>query len=147
VCKRHGSPPLVFTNARLLDPEQPFRACCRRALELKIEPLYDYVLIDEAQDFPQEFFRLIYRLATEEKAIYWAYDELQSLAALEVPTPGELFGKDESGITLVSLDGEYPGGIEKDFVLHRSYRCPREVLMLAHGIGLGIHSPRGAVQL
>src|SRR6185503_13118724 len=91
--------------------------------------------------------RLIYRLATDEKAIYWAYDELQSLAALEVPTPEELFGRDEKGNALVALDGEDEGAIEKDFVLHRSYRCPREVLMLAHGVGLGIHSPRGAVQM
>jgi len=37
--------------------------------------------------------------------------------------------------------------MEKDFVLHKSYRCPHKVLMLAHAIGLGIYNPRGPVQM
>lgn len=147
VSKRAGVPPLVFRAAAVIDAEMPFRACCQRALKLEIEPTYDHILVDEAQDFPHEFFQLLYRLAKDDKAIYWAYDELQSLSMVDVPRPTEQFGTDEKGHALVSLDGEYPGGIEKDFVLHRSYRCPLEVLMLAHGIGLGIHSPKGCVQM
>lgn len=148
VCKRYGSIPMTFTVARTVDPAFPFRACCKAALRLDIKPYYEYILIDEAQDFPLEFFRLLYRLATENKCIYWAYDELQSLSSAEVPSPTELFGVDQKGNPLVTLEGEeYEGGIEKDFVLHRSYRCPQQVLMLAHAIGLGIHSIRGCVQM
>jgi superfamily I DNA and RNA helicase len=64
-----------------------------------------------------------------------------------MPTTQELFEKDADGHPLVSLDGEYPGPMDKDYVLHKSYRCPRKILMLAHGIGLGIHSPKGPVQM
>jgi|ERR1044071_2657670 superfamily I DNA and RNA helicase len=148
VCKRYGYTPMTFTVAQNLDRAAPFRAACKTALQIEIKPYYEYILADEAQDFPLEFFRLLYRLATENKCIYWAYDELQSLSSAEVPSPTELFGVDQNGTALVSLEGEeYEGGIEKDFVLHRSYRCPQEVLMLAHAIGLGIHSIRGCVQM
>jgi superfamily I DNA and RNA helicase len=72
---------------------------------------------------------------------------LQSHSSLERPKPEELFGVDKEGRPHVSLEGKpYKGPIEKDLVLHRSYRCPLEVLMLAHAIGLGIHNPSGPVQ-
>jgi superfamily I DNA and RNA helicase len=148
VCRRSGEVPMALPSARSVDPTWPFRACCKSALQFNVKPTYDYILVDEAQDFPREFFQLLFKLATEDKRICWAYDELQSLSSTEVPSPTELFGTDAHGAPLISLEGEdYEGGIEKDFVLHRSYRCPQEVLMLAHGIGLGIHSPRGPVQM
>lgn len=148
VCKRYGVTPMTFPTAKNLDPAFPFRACCAATLRLDVKPYYEYILVDEAQDFPPEFFRLLYRLSTENKCIYWAYDELQSLSSSEVPSPTELFGIDNEGNPLISLEGEdYEGGIEKDFVLHRSYRCPQQILMLAHAIGLGIHSIRGCVQM
>ena len=111
--------------------------------------MYDFILIDEAQDFPKEYFRILYALAkgTASKCIYFAYDELQSLSAVQIPTTTELFGSDANGEPLVSLEGEYPGPIDKDFVLHKSYRCPQEVLMTAHAIGLGIYRAKGPVQM
>lgn len=148
-CKRKGVAPLDFRTAKLLNRVQPFAECCRGLLEAGVEEFYDYSLIDEGQDFPKEFFRLVFRLTKGKiaKPIYFAYDELQSLSALEVPTATELFGSDSSGIPLVDLEGEYPGPIEKDFVLHKSYRCPRTVLMAAHAIGLGLYRPNGPVQM
>jgi superfamily I DNA and RNA helicase len=147
VCARQGLNCLDFRLAKAADPEIPFRACCAGALQGRVEPEYDYVLVDEAQDFPREFFQLLYKLTGDEHAIFWAYDELQSLASVEIPNTTELFGRDAAGNALVSLEGDYPGGIEKDFVLHKSYRCPLKVLVLAHAIGLGIHSPNGPVQM
>lgn len=147
LCKKLSILPFTLRTAKSYDPVTPFRACCRQVLEKTIEPSYDYILIDEAQDFPIEFFRILRGLITEEKRIYWAYDELQSLSAREMPTAEELFGE-ENGKPFISLEGEdYPGDIEKDFVLHKSYRCPLEILMLAHAVGLGIHAPRGCVQM
>jgi superfamily I DNA and RNA helicase len=145
ICARQGVFPLDLRMARSLNREDPFQACCKQALRSPILPEYDFILVDEAQDFPDEFFRVLYRLSTApQHCIYWAYDELQSLSSLVIPGPEKLFGLDENGQPLVTLsDGDYPGGIEKDFVLHRSYRCPRTVLMLAHAIGLGIHNPKG----
>ncbi len=145
--KKQAVIPLDFRAARELNPTVPFQACCRSALQHEIEPSYDYILVDEAQDLPSEFFQILYKLCNDPKPIYYAYDELQNLSAIEVPSAKELFGSLPDGTPRVNLDGEYPGGIEKQIVLQKSYRCPLPVLMLAHAIGLGLNSPKGCVQI
>jgi len=128
--------PLNFREALSKDPAAPLRACCNHVLQFDIEPWYDFIIVDEAQDFPAEYFMLLSKLISPEKRIYFAYDELQSLTSLEVPSPEDLFGNNKDGKPFISFDGtDYPGDIEKDFVLHKSYRCPRNTLVLAHGIG------------
>src|SRR6185312_4078033 len=79
-CKRQGTQPLDFLSAKSRDRDDPFRACCTDLLRAPIVPVYDFVLIDEAQDFPKEFFRVVFSLAkgSAAKSIYFAYDELQS---------------------------------------------------------------------
>ena len=144
---RQGADFIPFNAARVLDPEVPFRACCVSASKNRIDPYYDYILVDEAQDFPREFFPVLYSLAKGTKPIYWAYDELQTLASFEIPDPTELFGTSEDGQPLVSLESVEDDGMDRDLVLNKSYRCPRDILMLAHALGLGIHNPRGAVQM
>ena len=149
-CKRQGLQPLDFSAAKAIDRYSPFTVCCQHLLNSGIEPAYDFVLIDEAQDFPREFFRVIHALAKgggSNKSIYFAYDELQSLSAVVTPTTTELFGSDAIGRPLVSLEGEYPGPIDKDFILHKSYRCPQEILMIAHALGLGLYRSKGPVQM
>ena len=69
LCARQGQLPLDFQSAKSVDPEQPFRACCKHALALKVIPEYDYLLLDEAQDFPTEYFRMLYALSREPHAI------------------------------------------------------------------------------
>ena len=44
------------------------------------EPIYDAVLIDEAQDLPIPFFRVVHKMTRQPKRIIWAYDELQKLS-------------------------------------------------------------------
>lgn len=146
LCRRQVAPRLDFNSARARSRSQPFRAACQDALSRPIEPYYDFALVDEAQDVPPEFFRMLYQMTHDPHAIYWAYDELQNLSSVETPGPSELFGNGPDGAPLVNLDGEYPGGIEKDLVLDRSYRCPRDVLMLAHALGLGIYG-KACVQM
>ena len=138
ICAEVGARAYTLDDAKRMDRAVPFRACCKHALTIGVPPFYDFILVDEAQDFPFEFFRVLYQRAADEHRVYFAYDELQNLSSVETPSTSEMFGTDDGGQPLVDLDGEYPAGIEKDFVLHRSYRCPREVLVLAHGIGLGI---------
>jgi superfamily I DNA and RNA helicase len=150
LCGRLQVRRLNLTEARSLDNQSPFRVCCRQLLKRSelIQPEYDFILVDEAQDFPAEFFQVLYRLSTEPHRICWAYDELQSLYAEKISDPESLFGVDETDKPRVSLEGApYPGGIEKDLVLHKSYRCPRSVLMLAHAIGLGLYNPKGPIQM
>lgn len=144
LCLRYGLTPYTLDNARNKRRKDPFDACCEHALSVDIRPYYDFILVDEAQDFPKEFFQVLYKLASEQRCIYWAYDELQSLSEIEIPPPGELFGKDRNGQPLVILDDEpYPGDIDKDYVLNKSYRCPQPVLMVAHALGLGLYNRKG----
>jgi len=148
VCTNLGIAPLKLTDARQLDWDKPLAACSKHILNRNILPTYDFIMVDEAQDLPPEFFQVLYRLSQPPHNIYWVYDELQSLFAEKVPKPEELFGNDSEGKPVVSLDGDpYPGGIEKDLVLHRSYRCPQEILMVAHAIGLGLYSKEGCIQM
>lgn len=147
LCARQGKQPLNLMDARRIHPKAPLKACFELALQSNISPEYDFILVDEAQDFPKEFFQTLYKLALPPKQIYWAYDELQTLSSIQLPKLEDQFGIDNEGVPLVSLEGEYPGRIEKDFVLHRSYRCPQEVLMLAHALGLGLYRPQGCIQM
>ncbi len=145
LCVRQKVPPLDLSGARTIKWNDPFRACCQRALEFPILPEYDFILVDEAQDFPKEFFEILYKLAIvhQDRQIYLAYDELQTLSSLETQKPENRFGVDAKGIPLLSFEGDdYPGDMERDFVLHRSYRCPQQILMLAHAIGLGLYNPK-----
>lgn len=147
-CRRAGLAPLSFAEAQRRSSDRPFAAACRELLNATIMEEYDFVLMDEAQDFPAEFFQLVGRITKEPKRIYFAYDEMQSLTNLEIPNPRELFGTRGDGSALVDLEAEpYAGEIERDFILHRSYRCPRDVLLIAHAVGLGIHGPSGCVQM
>ena len=149
LCARQWARPLDVRAAENIDKQKvPLQLYCEHALQRPIEPEYDFILVDEAQDFPKEFFHILFELAEEPKRIYWASDELQNLSSLEIPRPEELFGVDEQGRPHVSLEGDpYEGPIEKDIVLHRAYKCPLEILLLAHAIGLGIHSPDGPVRM
>jgi superfamily I DNA and RNA helicase len=127
-----------------------FRDLLNKIKKIKFEPIYDMVLIDEAQDFPQPFFELIYLLTKKPKRIIWAYDEFQSMNELRIKEPEELFGLNESeepNIRNTDLNGQYVGGIDKDFILPKSYRNPRIALMTAHGIGLGLYRKEGIIDI
>ena len=109
----------------------------------KLEPIYYVVLIDEAQDLSPALFETIYYLTKKPKRIIWAYDEFQSLKELKIKESDVLFGNDSYGnpnLPESTLEGQYVGEIDKDFVLRNSYRNPRINLMIAHGIGMGLYN-------
>lgn len=113
----------------------------------RLEPEFDIVLIDEAQDFPPEVFEVVYKITKEPKRIVWAYDDFQTLKDVHIRPPEELFGKDKKGNPNMSSDllrGTYEG-IQKDFILANCYRNPRRVLTIAHAIALGVYSKSGLV--
>jgi superfamily I DNA and RNA helicase len=60
-------------------------------------------LIDEAQDFPTSFYRIIYNVVPPPHRIMWAYDDLQNLGDYEMRSERELFGSDDNGDPLVTL--------------------------------------------
>lgn len=110
-----------------------------------IRPLYDVVLIDEAQDLPASFYRIVYRFTKEPKRIVWAYDDLQKLSESSMPSLSELFGEGETGDPLVNLVNSegYP---QQDIILPRCYRNPPWTLALAHSLGLGVYRKEGLIQ-
>lgn len=104
-------------------------------------PLYDYILIDEAQDLPPSFFRLVYRLIkTKEKRIVYAYDELQNLSKSSMPSLKEMFGEDSNGNALVEIrNSEDPSIPRTDIILPICYRNSKWALTIAHSLGFGVY--------
>ena len=80
----------------------------------EFEFAFDYILIDESQDFPKEFFELC-EMITKEK-VYVAGDVFQDIFETNI----------EERVTNV------------DFILNRCYRTDPRTLMFAHGIGMGL---------
>lgn len=102
-------------------------AVCERLLE-KMGPnhlsLFDYVFIDEAQDFSINFFRLVMKSLTPIGGISYAYDELQTLSfSSGIPSKSDIFGSKAV----------------KDVNLDICYRTPKEILVTAHAFGMGIY--------
>ncbi|WP_156085516.1 DEAD/DEAH box helicase [Billgrantia saliphila] len=151
LCKKYSIRSLTYSEVR--GATHPLQFIYRDLIEkggVKLEPIFDMVLIDEAQDLPPELFQVIYKITKKPKRIVWAYDEFQSLGDMKIKEPSELFGVDEYGKPFIDddlLSGEYLGGIPKDFILPNCYRTPRPVLMMAHGIALGLYSRNGYMQL
>lgn len=74
---------------------------------------FDYILIDERQDFPAVFFELCEKIAKNK--VYIAGDIFQ-----------DIFEKADKA------------ELEVDIVLNRCYRTDPRTLMFAHGVGLGL---------
>lgn len=112
----------------------PFDEACKQLLKkVDLTPKYDYILIDEGQDFPASFIQICNKLSKENKFIL-AYDDQQSIFQSKAPNPGEIFGYDENNNPKKNF-------IE-DLVLHKVYRNPREVLVCAHALGFGIYGEK-----
>jgi superfamily I DNA and RNA helicase len=129
--------------------ENTFAGVCSELLEMTMQssdpPIFDAVLVDEAQDLPPAFFKLLYRFAREPKRIVWAFDELQKLSEAAMPTTDEMFGVSTSGGSLISLEsGE--GEARRDIVLPVCYRNTPWALTTAHALGFGIYRKEGLVQ-
>lgn len=127
ICKEHGIIPKTLRQGDL-------SSNCRELLKNNdIHPVFDCILIDEAQDFPLEFFLLVAKVATEPKKIVVAYDELQTTNDIHIPEFEQLFGETD-GKPNISLDADY------DYILKKSYRNTLEVLLTAFSFGFGFYS-------
>ncbi|ULN49107.1 ATP-binding domain-containing protein [Mycolicibacterium goodii] len=104
------------------------------------QPVYDVILVDEAQDFPPEFLRMCYYMLGPERRLVYAYDELQSLTGDGLPDAATIFGRDSQGRPLVSFERtDYDQGARRDIVLEKCYRNSRPVLVSAHALGFGVY--------
>lgn len=162
LCRRHGITQKIPSNLPPGSPSEKFAYACADLLnKADIFPLFDAVLIDEAQDLvvgdhakyngKQPFYWLAFqslRPVTEDtpfdRRLIWAYDESQSLDSLKIPTSKELFGDDKQFSKMVS--GVYTGGIKKSEIMHRCYRTPGPILTAAHAIGMGLLRHEGILR-
>jgi len=133
-CDEHEVKALSYSEAASKSSLPPFDYACRKLLhEANIQPMYNYIFIDEGQDFPASFLKLCVRLA-ENNRVVWAYDDLQTIFQPATPTAAEILGSDKHGNPLVELS--------QDTVLYKCYRNPREILVCAHALGFGLYGPR-----
>jgi superfamily I DNA and RNA helicase len=141
-----GVSPLRLTEAQNRGVP-PFEYACSQLIRTgRVQQKYDYVLIDEAQDLPPSFLRLCFQLTKGgplDRNVVWAYDELQTIMSARMGRPQDAFGVDANRVALIDLSrAEEQSGIAgaHDIVLHKCYRNPREILVSAHALGLGIYS-------
>lgn len=106
---------------------------------------FDVILIDEAQDFPQPFFEIVFHSTKDPHRIVWAYDELQNLSDYTMPPASELFGKKIDGSPRVELKNTEDSP-QQDIVLPVCYRNTKWAITTAHSIGLGVYRDKGFVQ-
>lgn len=108
---------LPFYNAG----EGDFAFACRNTLNYILEAeeagneftaFFDYILVDEAQDFPEEFIEICKRVT--KKTLYLAGDIFQDIFEMQ---------------ELAS---------EPDFSLNKVYRTHPKNLMFAHAVGMGL---------
>lgn len=142
--------PMNFNAAKTAyGRENAFEGVCNKLLQSipnNYVPVYDAILIDEAQDMPTGFFKVCYKITKSPKRIVFAYDELQNLSNLSMPDLKDMFGVDEQGIPLVNLESS-ANEAQQDIVLPICYRNSRWTLTLAHALGFGIYRDGGLVQL
>lgn len=142
IARSIGQLPINFANAKLrFGRENAFLGICNELAQVlpnNYEPLYDLVLIDEAQDMPAPFFKLAYKCVKKPKRIIWAYDELQNLSSSVMPSIEEMFGLDENDKPLIELKNEQDEPMQ-DIILPVCYRNPPWALALAHSLGFGIY--------
>jgi len=143
-CRRHGVDYLDFRSAKTrFGGQRAFGGACKRALDgvRKYRPMYDALLVDEAQDLPPEFLELCYALLREPRRLVYAYDELQNLSGESLPSPEDIFGRTDEGVSRVRFDDDDGDRPRRDVVLHTCYRNSRPVLVTAHALGFGIYRP------
>ena len=96
-----------------------FSHACSDALEqLKqledFEPYFDYIFVDESQDFGESFFELCEYVT--KKKIYVAGDIFQNI-----------------------FDTDIGEGVNADYLLNKCYRTDPKTLMFAHAVGMGLY--------
>lgn len=143
ISKHLGKTPTTWAEANRLYGDLSFKGVCdeiEKAIDHNqggISPLYDAVLIDEAQDLPTSFFRMVYAVTKAPKRIIWAYDELQNLGEYSMPSVSDLFGRDQNGEPKVRLENR-DDRPQQDIILPVCYRNTPWALTVAHGLGFGV---------
>jgi superfamily I DNA and RNA helicase len=149
-CRDHGVEYFDFRTAQArFGADHQFEGACDAALQSvkTLNPKYDAILVDEAQDFSPNFLLLCYEYLKEPKRLVYAYDELQNLGTRSLPPVEDIFGKNPDGSPRVTLHQAEPGRPKQDIILDICYRNSRPVLSTAHALGFGVYRDKGLVQI
>lgn len=118
ICDFYDIDFLTYSNSR------SFGSVCKDALnqisKFDIESkghAFDYMLIDESQDFDEDFITLCETVTKKE--VYVAGDIFQSI-----------------------FDKTIKDSIKPDFLLSKCYRTAPKTLMFAHGLGMALFEPK-----
>ncbi len=115
--------------------------CCHALDEKKdFTPLFDIMLIDEAQDLPLSFLQLCLKTVTKDARLVIAYDELQRLNDVKAVDIEALFGSEK-------LLSNEQGKAKRDIILPTCYRNSKQVIVTAHSLGFGIYRTPKMVQI
>lgn len=115
ICAKYDIPFYRFSHSMSFDD------ACRMALDAinargVIEPAFDYMLIDESQDFTDTFISLCEKVTRH--TIYVAGDIFQGI-----------------------FDERITPEIQPDLLLSKCYRTDPRTLMISHAIGMGLLEP------
>ena len=133
ICKNLKAKAYSFQEAKFkFGSSRPFNDVCKDLNKTigSFPNLYDCILIDEAQDFDENFIRLCSNVLDENKRLVYAYDELQDLSELSMASPKEIFGHDVN-----------------DTPLKICYRNQSKVIVTAHALGMGLYRKKGMIQI
>ncbi|WP_318389675.1 DEAD/DEAH box helicase [Enterobacter sp.] len=124
-CQNNSARFINFGEAQRIAPKEPFSYACKTLLENhEIKEQYDYVFVDEAQDFDSSFLQLCLKLSREDKMVF-GLDVFQNIFQTSSPSIEEILGEDKN----LSLDK----------FLNSCYRTPCATLVCAHAVGLGVY--------
>lgn len=128
ICRQNG------IKAKSFNQGGSFDIVCNDLLDKDLNKIFDIVIIDEGQDFPLTFYKLVYKTLTDFRKVIVAYDELQSTNDVKIPNFEDLFGQTNDEVSKLSLKPE------NDYILKISYRNTLEVLVAAVSFGFGFYS-------
>lgn len=134
ICKNLETKSYSFSEAKYkFGTTRPFNDVCKSLLDSIVDfpNLYDCILIDEAQDFDASFIKLCSKVLDTNQRLVYAYDELQDLSELSMPSPEEIFGHD----------------VANDTPLKTCYRNQSKVIVTAHALGMGLYRDGGMIQI
>ena len=142
-CINNGVQPIKYEDVRT--KKNAFAYICEQFIHStknNANKEYDYILIDEAQDFEAPFYQLCRSIVKNDRLV-WCYDEVQNIFDVNIQNTKTTFSNeyDNQGIDLAKLQLRHPN-LPNDIVLHKSYRNLKEILLIAVALGFGIYNDK-----
>lgn len=142
-CADNNVDTMSFAEARRRNSSNPFIEVCNdfiRKTKYNANKYFDYILMDEAQDFDPSFYQLCNSIVKNHKLV-WGYDELQNIFDVKIQNVHDTFVNefDPEGFDLNTEGFSNP---HSDIILQKSYRNVKKILMWAIACGFGIYNDK-----